>query len=35
MGVRGHASTDRSLFGSTAQHVTRAALCPILTIHET
>ena len=35
MGVRGHASSARSLFGSTAQHVTRAALCPILTIHET
>lgn len=35
MGVRGHAAADRALFGSTAQHVTRGADCPVLTIHET
>jgi nucleotide-binding universal stress UspA family protein len=34
MGVSGHAAPDRALFGSTAQHVTRGADCPVLTIHE-
>jgi nucleotide-binding universal stress UspA family protein len=34
MGVSGHAAADRALFGSTAQHVTRGAECPVLTIHE-
>ena len=33
MGVRGHASAEFALFGSTAQHVTRAAMCPVLTVH--
>ncbi|MGH9870763.1 MAG: universal stress protein [Candidatus Polarisedimenticolia bacterium] len=33
MGVSGRADADRALFGSTVQHVTRAAVCPVLTVH--
>jgi nucleotide-binding universal stress UspA family protein len=32
MGVRGRSSVDLTLFGSTTQHVVRAAKCPVLTI---
>ena len=32
MGVRGRGAVDVMLFGSTAQHVVRQAMCPVLTI---
>jgi nucleotide-binding universal stress UspA family protein len=32
MGVRGRAQVDPGFFGSTAQHVVRQAVCPVLTI---
>lgn len=32
MGVRGRAAVERTLFGSTAQHVVRLAACPVLTL---
>jgi nucleotide-binding universal stress UspA family protein len=34
MGVRGRGAVDLALFGSTAQHVVRAASCPVLTIRQ-
>lgn len=33
MGVRGRSSADLALFGSTAQHVVRAAGCPVMVVH--
>jgi len=34
MGVHGRGAIDLTLFGSTAQHVVRAAHCPVLTIRQ-
>jgi nucleotide-binding universal stress UspA family protein len=34
MGVRGRGAVDLTLFGSTTQHVVRAASCPVLTIRQ-
>ena len=33
MGVRGRSAVDLALFGSTAQHVVRAAGCPVMVVH--
>ncbi len=35
MGVHGRGAVDLTLFGSTTQHVVRAAHCPVLTIRQT
>jgi len=32
IGAHGHGVLDRMLFGSTAQHVVRQAVCPVLTL---
>ena len=32
MGVHGRGPVDVALFGSTAQHVVRAAACPVITV---
>jgi nucleotide-binding universal stress UspA family protein len=34
MGVHGHSAADLILFGSTTQHVVRAATCPVLTLRK-
>jgi nucleotide-binding universal stress UspA family protein len=34
MGVRGRGAADLMLFGSTTNHVVRAATCPVLTLRE-
>jgi nucleotide-binding universal stress UspA family protein len=34
MGVRGRNPVDLALFGSTTQHVVRAARCPVLVVHK-
>lgn len=34
IGIHGHGAVDRLLFGSTAQHVIRQALCPVLTLRK-
>jgi nucleotide-binding universal stress UspA family protein len=34
MGVQGRAAADLLVFGSTAQHVVRAASCPVLTLRQ-
>jgi nucleotide-binding universal stress UspA family protein len=34
LGVHGHGGFDLALFGSTTQHVVRAATCPVMTVGE-
>jgi len=34
VGVRGRGAIDRAIFGSTANHVVRAATCPVLTLRK-
>ena len=34
LGVRGRSAVDRAIFGSTANHVVRAATCPVLTLRK-
>lgn len=34
IGVRGRGAIDRAIFGSTANHVVRAATCPVLTLRQ-
>jgi nucleotide-binding universal stress UspA family protein len=34
LGVRGRSAVDRTIFGSTANHVVRAATCPVLTLRK-
>jgi nucleotide-binding universal stress UspA family protein len=34
IGVRGRSAIDRIVFGSTANHVVRAATCPVLTLRK-
>jgi nucleotide-binding universal stress UspA family protein len=34
MGVHGRSAADRMLFGSTTQHVVRAATCPVVTLRK-
>jgi nucleotide-binding universal stress UspA family protein len=34
LGAHGHGVIDRMFFGSTAQHVVRAAACPVLTVRQ-
>ena len=34
LGVRGRSVVDQAIFGSTANHVVRAATCPVLTLRK-